>query len=878
MKGIRVYVILCLFSLVTGYLAMADELAATTPEILPADQDNTSVLSASPLVYTSLLDAVAAGNVYTALDMIKAGIKDETRNEEGKNALLMAAESRQPHIITALADAGDDLFAHDNLGNTALHLAARANDVYTATMLVQRGIPVTVINDRDYTPLHEAAEQGNLECAEALVTLGADPLKSYDDKMYTPAYKVAGLAKHYDITAMFRKMGYNVVAYVNAGIGDVGALQEYAETDPSQLDRISRTNNTPLFNAAANNQLEAVKFLLDHNVLVTPILGGDLPEFAALRHGYKDILLAFFEHGISPNEHNAGYYGNTMLIEAVRAGNLDMMQFLLDQGADLGATSLRGETPLHHAVDAEKPEAALFLLDRGYVIDIKNAKAYSALHLAAEQNKPDMVTLLLDQGANIELTEKRRWTPLHIAADAHHNSMVELLLKRGAQVNARDKKGDLPLHIAAEKDFEDLGVILLAAGADYKSANQRGITPLHLTAQNGNITFTKRLLEAGAEVNAADEMNKTPLFYALCTDHYPAARVLAEHGASLESVDSTGQTLMFAAAHSETADAVTWLADNELAVNVSDQEGSTPLHIAARYGSEAPLNFLIERGALVDARNNNGETPLHLAASRGHIINVRELVDKGADPFVKDKEGRYPLHAGAKHGHWGPLQLFLLRGVNVNVTDNHGETALHLTARGGFQRTAKLLLARGADFTARNMDGETPLVTAQRTLAESDGAVGLTPSQASTRAGLRNTIFFLQAVIIDEYRGTAERNDVAFMKTLLDVFPEYKDMQFFGCAPLYRATRNKHTAVVRVLLENGADPNTVALTENGMTPLHQAVISGREDMVYALVEAGARADLADAFGVTPLQLAQRENLQKIVSVFEKAAASGTPSQ
>lgn len=872
-KGMALF---CCAALAGISMASAETPAEMTPPLL-TEEENTSVLSPAPLVYETLLQAVSAGKVYAALEMIKGGKKDDVLNEEGKNALLVASESGQPQVISVLADSGADLLARDALGNTALHLAARANDVYTTSMLVERGIPLIDINEREYTPLHEAAEAGSLESAKVLVQLGADPLYSPAGGTYFPAYVAAGKAKQWEITALFRNMGHNTNPYINAGLGDMGALREYAENDPSQLEKISRTNNTPLLAAVGNNQLEAVKFLLDHNVLIAPVLGGDLPQFAALRNGYKDILLAFFEHGITPNDRNAGYYGNTMLIEAVREGNLDMMQFLLDQGADMGYTSVRGETPLHAAVDAEQPEAALFLLDRGYIIDIKNAKAYSALHLAVEQNKPAMVELLLDHGANIELTEKRRWTPLHIAVDAHHNGMVDLLLKRGAQVNPRDKKGDLPFHIAAEKDFEDLGALLLAAGADCRAANQKGITPLHLTAVNGNITFTKRVLEAGADVNAADETSRTPLFHALLMDHYPAARVLAEHGASLEPVDGNGQTLMFAAAHSETADAVTWLADSGLAVNSTDQDGYTPLHIAARYGSEAPLNFLIEKGALIDAQNNNGEAPLHLASSRGHIINVRELVDKGADLFIKDKEGRYALHTGARNGHWGPLQLFLLRGVNVNVTDKYGDMALHLAARGGFQRTAKLLLARGADFTARNHAGETPLAAAQHALAATDGAVGLTPSQASTRVGLRNTMIFLQAVIIDEYRGAAERNDIVFMKKLLEIYPQYRDAQFFGCAPLYRATRNKHAAIVRALLENKADPNTVASTDNGMTPLHQAVKSGREDLVFALLDAGARADLPDVLGVTPLELARQENLHNIVALLEKTAVPEGPS-
>jgi ankyrin repeat protein len=871
-----------IYYILLGLLVFCIGMAATEnafPEEVVADASNTDTLTVisdqgavpSSVAHATLLQAVVAGDVYATLTMVKSGVKDDERDEEGRNALLLAAESNQPEIITILTEAGDDLLARDAFGNTALHLAARANDVYTINMLVDRGIPIMAGNDKFYSPLHEAAEKGNLESVKRLVELGANPKENLSKNVYLSAYTVASLAKQWDVTAFFREAGYDLGPFFNAGCGDIRAMQEYADNNPKALKDIDddKFRFTPLYTASTGNQPEIVKFLLTQGVTPIATADGELPQFAALRANHTEVLKVFFENGYSPDERNFTYNGYTLLITAARAGDLDMMQFLIDKGARLGYTSTHGETPLHQAVDSNQYEAAKFLLDQGFIVDVKNAIAYSALHLAAEKNNLRIAELLLDYGANIQITERRRWTPLHIAVDANHLEMVQFLLNHGADTTSCDIQDNVPLHLAVDKDLASIANLLIEKGSDPRASNQKGVTPLYLAAKNGNIDLIKKLLEAGAEVDAADEMNRTPLFLALYEDRYLAARMLAEKGASLAVQDKEGQTLMFPAARSDAADAVMWLADSGLVAQVTDAAGLTPLHVAARFGSENSVSFLIEKGADANAQDLMGQTPLHLASGRGHIMNVRMLVDKGADISIKDKEGRYALHSATLNGHWGPSQLFILRGVNVNVSDNYGDTALHMAARGGYHRTVKLLLSRGGDFTAKNKAGETPLEAVENALALTSGAVGLTPSQAATQSGQRSTIIFLQAVVIDEYRNAVERNDISFIKILITTHPDYKDTLCFGCAPVYRAAKNKNTATLRVLLEMGANPNTAALTENNKTPLHQAVESGREDLTLALLNAGALPDTPDAFGVTPLDLAKEKSTLSLLPLLEK---------
>ena len=164
---------------------------------------------------------------------------------------------------------------------------------------------------------------------------------------------------------------------------------------------------------------------------------------------------------------------NTPLAIAAENGNLQMVDLLLDNGADPNKEGLFG-TPLALALNfgSEEPQIPERLIEKGADINAKfGLSGGSALHMTA-----DIIG----------------------AEDA-----VEFLLEHGVDVNARDNYGSTPLHIVAN-------------GSSPKSA------------------IAKLLIDAGADVNAKDEHGKTPLYYALRDENdercVTIARVLREAG------------------------------------------------------------------------------------------------------------------------------------------------------------------------------------------------------------------------------------------------------------------------------------------------------------------------------------------------------------
>lgn len=140
---------------------------------------------------------------------------------------------------------------------------------------------------------------------------------------------------------------------------------------------------------------------------------------------------------------------------AAESGNVDLVNFLLQNKADISASSDTNYTPLQ--------AAAL----NGY------------LHV---------ITILILKGANINARVIDGCTPLYYAVEKCHSDIVEILLKHGAQVNIVDKTFfNAPIHYAAHGGFIRIVKKLLEYNADATLATDKGFTPLHLATLGGHL-------------------------------------------------------------------------------------------------------------------------------------------------------------------------------------------------------------------------------------------------------------------------------------------------------------------------------------------------------------------------------------------------------
>ncbi len=161
--------------------------------------------------------------------------------------------------------------------------------------------------------------------------------------------------------------------------------------------------------------------------------------------------------------------------DAARNGDLDQVQRLVVQGADVNAKAVRDETPLMLTALAGNGEIVNYLLQRGAEINARNSSGMTSLHAAAYTGHSDIVQLLINKGADVnDASNRYRVTPLHVASEENHIETVKLLIRQGANTNAVEVHGFNALSRAGFREQWDVLELLLANGANCQNADLVG--------------------------------------------------------------------------------------------------------------------------------------------------------------------------------------------------------------------------------------------------------------------------------------------------------------------------------------------------------------------------------------------------------------------
>ena len=378
-------------------------------------------------------------------------------------------------------------------------------------------------------------------------------------------------------------------------------------------------------------------------------------------------------------------------------GPVEILQALLDHGANVNGGNNRGEPPLYQELEGKshiQRDSVLHSVQRercvgkGVGVHIQTKNHLPPLHLASFYGRLDIAQVLLDYGAAANSGDVFGRTPLHLVAEGTCNleqvriRVAQLLLGRGVDINAQDENNSTPLHVASYNGRVAIARVLLDHGAAASSKDNKGRTPLHsvaegryLYSEDDCISVVKLLLERGADVNAQDEDNKTPLHAASYYGSVKIAQVLLGGGASINSKSNRGQTPLHAVAvggdyYSMDDDVLVarLLLECGAHVNASDDDNRTPLHLASYFGRVKMVLVLLNAGANASAEDSQGQTPLHLVSQRPHypksdgVSVTLLLLEHGADVNVEDKNHATPSNLASHHGTLEIASLLLHHG------------------------------------------------------------------------------------------------------------------------------------------------------------------------------------------------------------------------
>jgi ankyrin repeat protein len=432
------------------------------------------------------------------------------------------------------------------------------------------------------------------------------------------------------------------------------------------------------------------------------------------------------------------------------------------------------------------------------------------------------------------------------AAEQGNKALIRTLLDARADVNAAQVDGTTALHWAVYRDDVETAGLLVRSGAKVNALNRYGVPPLSLACTNGNSDLVALLLSAGADANASLPGGETVLMTAARTGNLDAVRALLSKGANPNAKERNEQTaLMWAAAEGHTAIAQALIASGA-DIHATLVSGFTPLFFAVREGHIDVTRALLKAGIDVNETLHGPEGPQKESNNASY-----KPVPKGTSPLLMAvQNGHYELalalvDAGADPNdrRTGFTPLHTLSWVRKPDASDDGDPSPIGSGRLTSLEFVRVLVKGGADLNARLARG-TPR-----------------PPNTASRVGTGGATPFLMA---------ADRADAALMRVLIELgadpfLPNLDNttplMAAAGLgtsAPLEEAgTEPEALEAVRLLLDLGADID--AVNSDGDSAMHGAAFGNFPTIVQLLADRGANADIwkrPDKQGRTPLFIAE----------------------
>ncbi|KAK1075113.1 hypothetical protein LTR74_000519 [Friedmanniomyces endolithicus] len=387
----------------------------------------------------------------------------------------------------------------------------------------------------------------------------------------------------------------------------------------------------------------------------------------AVWHGQEGVVEFLLSEGFDVNEVGEDY--DPALQIASERGSPEMIQLLLDKGADVNTQTLRG-----------RHELAWLLIAEGADVNAQAGSLGNALCDASYHGYPEIVQMLLDESADPNLAHGCNGSALELAVG--YEEVLQLLIEAGANVDAQSDC--------------------------HSNALQRA-------SARGSIAAIQMLLHAGADVNVQGGEYPNALWAALVETKESAALALFQEGAYLTHHLEHYRKALVAASREGCSGSVRLLLENGADMNIDEACWAEALECASGVGEEEIVRLLLEHRVDVKAafshdRSSVLEHACKLAALHYHKEIVELLLAAGAS-------GEDALEVASGGGFDESVMLLLEHGADVNAPPREGcRTALQAASLGGFEVVVALLLAAGADVNNKGTHwggGETAIQCAE---------------------------------------------------------------------------------------------------------------------------------------------------------------------
>jgi ankyrin repeat protein len=268
--------------------------------------------------------------------------------------------------------------------------------------------------------------------------------------------------------------------------------------------------------------------------LARPFMAQEQPGKLArlIQDGKRSAAFEMIRSGANVNEAQAD--GTRPIHWAVYRVDYEMVTELIAKKAQVDVANELGYTPLAEALRQGDAKMLKMLMDGGSGTEGANLDGQTALMTAIKNNDMTAFQMLIEAGAKVNVVEKAQdQTPLMWAAANGRTEMMKVLIAKGADVNARARFTDWPSQITSEPR------------AQYHSYG--GLTPLLYASRSGCYACVELLVNAKADVNLPAPEGITPMMIALDNRQNGIAKYFLDHGGNPHLWDVYGRTALYIA-------------------------------------------------------------------------------------------------------------------------------------------------------------------------------------------------------------------------------------------------------------------------------------------------------------------------------------------
>ncbi len=836
--------------------------------------------------------------------MFEEGINPDYVNEEGITPTQLAIQLGHIDIVEFLLGIGADPNFQDAKGESPLFHAVQVGSIEAIETLFR--IPETQIdlpNKDGNTALRSALEQDQYAIAELLVAKGANifhaNLNGQTPAEYAilkgeTAYKVVAtpenVKKEQDDTSLISLATKLGLPKTVADLIDKGSPVQFGKINGENLLEYAllqakdpRFAEITILFAEKGVKILAKEFAyIDYYVNAPRTAGfysqGGFPLHKAAAAGHLGFVQYFKERDfdIDKKDDNAISALNT----ALQAKQYDVARYLIEEKGDVNSRTPLGDTPLTLVLkDKEnKPnDLAQLIINAGSEINIQNYWGSSPLLLAIQNDFSfETISMLFDEkGSSAIARNNDGVTPLHAAIAVGNKAVIQKVLEIDNNINAVDNAGNTPFFMAVARGFEFLSWFI--DNMNVYTKDEKGNSILHLAIQrNSDPDLIKLLLVKGIPLNQKNINGDTPFILAVRNNNTEISTLLLEAGADLFIENKNKQNPMSIALTQPWNAEGSWVSSEKF-INARDFAGNTPLHWAVNYDRMDVAQQILALGTNINQMNNYGRTPLHSAILKENRDMITLLIEKGANTNARDYAGNTVYHYMVTNDSVALVDLFKPYNIDLNTANIYGKTPLHEAIIRNSVDMTKMLLENQASVHAKDNFGRTPvhfaatsgnlailqlLKIAEAPFSQRDNE-GQTPLHNGVASNQQAVTTYLVCNDADIYAANSlgetpisnvlKSNDITewFVDSIIVNKPDNK-----GRYPIHIATIEKASPdTVRTLIEKGAKINLKDM--EGKTPLSYAMELESLEVAQILIANGADIFSPDKRGTTPFDIAIR---------------------